>query len=82
MDAKVLISNTELLDLASRRVDLPSEKPLLVIYDDEADSLFIKYSETPSIISKSKDTDGVVFDFDAEGNLVSVEVLDLYEVFS
>lgn len=82
MDAKVLISNTELLGLASQRVNLPNEKPLLIRYDDEADSLFLKYAETPPVISKSEDTDGVIFEFDSDDNLVSIEILDLYEVFS
>lgn len=77
MDTRVLISKKELIDLAKARVEFSSQ-PLLVSYDEETDSLFLKFSESQSVISRtSKKDDGVVFDFDSQNRIVSIEIFDL-----
>ena len=81
MDTKLLVSNEELLKSASERIKLPKGKSLFVGYDNAVDALFLKYSEKPSVISRSKDTDGIIYDFDENDNLLSIEILDFYGVF-
>jgi uncharacterized protein YuzE len=46
-----------------------------VIYDRDTDSLTIIFTETP-IAESDEDKPGVVLDYDADGNLVSLEILD------
>lgn len=46
-----------------------------VIYDGETDTLTVILAETP-VVESDEDKPGVVLDYDAEGNLVSLEVLD------
>jgi uncharacterized protein YuzE len=45
------------------------------LYESEADALYVRFSGTT--IAESEDvSDGVVLDFDAEGRIVAIEVLD------
>jgi uncharacterized protein YuzE len=46
-----------------------------VVYDSKTDTLTIILSETP-IVESDEEKPGVVLDFDASGNIVSMEVLD------
>lgn len=46
-----------------------------VIYDPETDTLTIILSERP-VAESDEDKPGVILDYDAYGNLVSVEILD------
>ena len=46
-----------------------------VIYDQETDTLTIILAETP-VVESDEDKPGVILDYDADGNLVSLEVLD------
>jgi YD repeat-containing protein len=46
-----------------------------VIYDPKTDTLTIILSEAP-VAESDEDKPGVVLDYDASGNLVSLEVLD------
>ena len=46
-----------------------------VIYDRDTDSLTIIFTETP-IAESDEDKPGVILDYDADGNLVSLEILD------
>jgi uncharacterized protein YuzE len=46
-----------------------------VIYDRETDTLTVIFSE--SVVSESdEDKPGVILDYDDQGNLVSLEILD------
>jgi uncharacterized protein YuzE len=44
-------------------------------YDPEADALYVRFAEKP-IVESEEVADGVVLDFDAEGRIVGIEVLD------
>lgn len=46
-----------------------------VIYDRETDTLTIIFADTP-VQESDEDKPGVILDYDAQGNLVSLEILD------
>lgn len=47
-------------------------------YDVETDALYLRFADTP--VSESEEVrPGIVFDFDAEGRIVAVEILDATE---
>ena len=47
-----------------------------VTYDIETDSLTVILKEQASIAESDEDKPGVILDYDKDGNLVSIEVLD------
>jgi uncharacterized protein YuzE len=50
-------------------------QPVKTHYDPEVDALYIRFAEAQ--IAESEEVfDGVIFDFDSEGRIVSLEVLD------
>ncbi len=49
-----------------------------VVYDRTTDTLTIILNETP-IVESDEDKPGIILDYDATGNIVSMEVLDASE---
>ena len=47
-------------------------------YDPEADALYVSFSDAP-IIESEELRPGFIFDFDADGRVVGLEVLDASE---
>ena len=50
-------------------------------YDPEVDALYIRFAEA-EIVEREEVFDGVTFDFDSEGRIVSLEVLDASKHFA
>ena len=46
-----------------------------VAYDQETDTLTVVFADTP-VAESDEDKMGVVLDYDAAGNLVSLEIMD------
>lgn len=47
-------------------------------YDADADALYLRFADAP--VSESEEVrPGIVFDFDADGRIVAVEILDATE---
>lgn len=67
----------EVLSLASERFEVPKTYRYLKYYD-EADLLFIRYGDADSVISHDDIDKGLLYDFDADGNLTGIEVWDFY----
>ena len=47
-----------------------------VTYDSRTDTLNVILRETSGVAESDEDKPGVILDYDAEGNLVSIEILD------
>ena len=47
-------------------------------YDAEADALYLRFTDGP-VIESEEVRPGIVFDFDADGRIVAVEILDASE---
>lgn len=47
-------------------------------YDAETDALYLRFTET-AIIESEEVRPGIVLDFDAEGRIVALEILDASE---
>ncbi len=70
----------ELLKLAGERLKLPDGN-LQLKYQPDVDLLVIRLNDGKSTYSESDYEKGLIYNYDAANRLVSIEVLDLYEVF-
>lgn len=71
----------ELLKLANERIEIPSQYIALDCQAD-VDLLFIKFSNGISTYSKDDMDKGIIYNFAQNDELVSVEILDLYDIFA
>lgn len=83
MTVKVLETSkqSEWLEIAEKRIKIPSGN-LRMNYQKDVDLLVIKFSDKDSTYSKYDDKNGVIKNYDANGKLVSMEILDLYGIFA
>ena len=47
-----------------------------VIYDPKTNTLTVIFKEGVPVMESDEDKQGVILDYDSEGNLVSLEILD------
>ena len=71
----------EWLNLARRRVRLP-ENIVKMDYQKDVDLLLIRFADKPSVRGKMDYENSVINNYDENGNVVSVEILDFYGVFA
>lgn len=71
----------ELLKLANERIEIPSQY-IALDYQADVDLLFIKFSNGISTYSKDDMDKGIIYNFAQNDELVSVEILDLYDIFA
>jgi len=45
------------------------------LYDEEGDALYVRSSDA-DVVDSEEVSDGIVLDFDGEGRIVAIEVLD------
>jgi uncharacterized protein YuzE len=70
----------ELLKLAGERVKLPN-RSLQLKYQPDVDLLVVRLNDGKSTYSEDDMEKGLIYNYDAQNRLVSIEVLDLYGVF-
>lgn len=70
----------ELSTLARKRLKLPAGD-LEFEYQADADLLLVRLTDGKSTYSESDYRKGIIYNYDARNKLVSIEILDLYDVF-
>lgn len=73
-------STNELFKLANERVNIPTDF-LYLKYFEEVDLLVIRFTDSDSTYSKSNLEEDVIYNYDADDNLVSIEILDIFGAF-
>lgn len=72
---------SEWLKLANRRVEVPANY-IILNYQEDVDLLFIRFNDGKSTHSRDDMDKGIIYNYDRNNNLVSMEILDLYGVFA
>jgi YD repeat-containing protein len=52
------------------------EEQMKVTYDPRSDTLTVLLKEQTAVAESDEDKPGIILDYDGEGNLVSIEVMD------
>lgn len=71
----------EFIELAGERGEIPADW-IRLEYQKDVDLLFVLYSKKRCVRSKGDMENGIVYNYDAQDKLVSIEVLDLYGIFA
>ncbi len=74
-------TTVEWLKLAQERIGIP-QNIIKIDYQAEVDLLFIKFSDKPSVRGNIDYKSDVIYNYDKNGEVVNVEILDLYGVFA
>ena len=72
---------SEWLKLARKRIEIPNDYVILK-YQEDVDLLVIRFTDGKSTYSKDDMERGIIFNYDQNNCLVSMEILDLYEIFT
>ena len=72
---------TEWLELAQKRISV-AQDIVKINYQADVDLLLIRFSDKPSVRGNLDYESGVIYNYDKNGEVVSVEILDLYGVFA
>ena len=80
MATRLLTKSDEWLKLAKKRLDLPKVF-LYLKYFEDVDVLVVKITKEPSTYSKTSLDHDAIYNYDANDELVSIEILDLYGIF-
>jgi uncharacterized protein YuzE len=76
------VNNTsEWLKLANERVNIPGNYVILK-YQEDVDLLVIRFNDGKSTYSKDDMDNGIIYNYDRDNNLVSMEILDLYGIYA
>ena len=71
----------EWLKLAGQRIIIPGNYVILK-YQEDVDLLVIKFTKGKSTYSKDDMDKGIIYNYDRNNELVSMEILDLYGIFA
>jgi uncharacterized protein YuzE len=74
-------TEAELIKSAKLRVKSFPTQWIKLYYSDEVDSLFVQVSKEKIAVSKHDFEDDVVYNYNEKGQVVSFEILDLFEIF-
>jgi hypothetical protein len=80
MATRQLENVEELIKLARKRVSFSRNWQSVKYYRD-VDLLAVRFSDNPATHSKDDIEKGLIYNYDAEGNLANIEILDLYDIF-
>ena len=82
MDTKQLENKktNELLKLARERINIRNSA-IKIDYQKDVDLLLLRFSDKPSVRGKMDYENDVIYNYDKDDNIVSVEILDLYGIF-
>lgn len=73
--------SNEFIKLAGERGEIPDHW-IKLEYQKDVDLLFVLYSNKRCVRSSGDMENGIIYNYDAQDRLVSIEVLDLYGIFA